>query len=91
MAEKAVLDRVVDGQYAVLLVGEAGVEHVIPVDSLPEGTRPGTWLRVQFEDDVLVDAVVDVEETERVKKRIEEKLARLRQRGRRVRQDKPEE
>jgi hypothetical protein len=91
MAEKAVVDRIVDSQYAVLLVGEDEVEHVVPVSSLPDGTQPGTWLQVQFEDDVLLNATIDVEETEQVRKRIEEKLARLRRRGRRTRQDKPEE
>ncbi len=89
--EKAVVDRIVDNQHAVLLVGEEEVEHIVPVNLLPDGTGPGMWLHVQFEDDVLVDAVVDVEETEQVKKRIEEKLARLRRRGRRTRRNKPEE
>jgi hypothetical protein len=91
MVEKAVVDRIVDNQHAVLLVGEDEAEHVVPVSLLPDGTQPGTWLHVQFEDGVLVDAVVDDDETEQVKKRIEEKLARLRRRGRRSRQDTPEE
>ena len=91
MAEKAVVDRIVDNQYAVLLVGEEEVEHIVSVSLLPDGTQPGTWLRVQFEEAALVDAVVDADETEQVKKRIEEKLARLRRRGRRTHQDKPEE
>jgi hypothetical protein len=90
MAEKAVVDRIVDNQYAVLLVGEDEVEHVVPVSSLPDGTQPGTWLQVQFEDDVLLNATIDIEESEQVKKRIEEKLARLRRRGRRTHRDKPE-
>lgn len=91
MEEKAVLDRVVDDQYAVLLVGEDQVEHIVSVDVLPVGVRPGMWLRVRFEDERLMDAVVDMEETKRVKKRIEEKLVRLRRRGRRVHRDQTEE
>lgn len=84
MAEKAVIDRIVDGKYAVLHVGEGGTEKVIPCDLLPAGAGEGTWLRVRFDGDQLVHAEVDQAETDRVRMRISEKMDRLRQRGRRL-------
>jgi hypothetical protein len=89
--EKAVIDRFEDGQRAVLLVGENGRECVVPIDALPEAARPGIWLQVQFEGEVLVRASLDMDETERVQARIEDKLARLRRRGRSIRRAKHEE
>lgn len=82
MKEKAVIDRIVDGQHAVLLVGEDETERVIPVAQLPEQAAEGLWLQVRFEDDRLVEVTVDTEETERTQQRIDEKMARLRSRSR---------
>ncbi|MEX1028136.1 MAG: DUF3006 domain-containing protein [Candidatus Paceibacterota bacterium] len=83
MEEKAVIDRIEDGEQAVLLVGEDERERIVPVSSLPDDAKAGNWLKVRFDGDELVEAVVDLEETERVKERISDKMARLRQRGRR--------
>lgn len=85
MEEKAVIDQVVDERHAVLLVGENEREHVVPLVRLPPGAKAGTWLRVRFDGEKLVDATVDPEETERVRQRISEKMTQLRQRGRRLR------
>lgn len=82
MWEKAVVDRIVDGQHAVLLVGEAESEHVIPAKALPEQAREGAWLRVRIESGVLVDFALDAEETEQARQRVRSKLEQLRKRGR---------
>ena len=82
--EKAVIDRIEEGEHAVLLVGEDEREWVIPVGRLPSGAVAGTWLRVRIEGEELVDLSVDAEETEQVRQRIADKMARLRQRGRRL-------
>jgi hypothetical protein len=66
--QKAVIDRIVDGEHAVLLVGEEQVEYIVPVRMLPTDTAPGTWLRVRFSDGQLVEAAVDNEETEQSKR-----------------------
>jgi len=81
--EQAVIDRIVDGKHAVLLVGEQEVERIVPVEMLPNGAREGTWLTVSFRDDQLVHAEIDVGRTEAVRERIADKLNRLRARGRR--------
>ena len=82
MDERAVIDRIVDGVHAVLLVGESERERVVPVGHLPRGATPGTWLTVRFDGDELVHAVVEDEETASARRRIQDKLERLRRRGR---------
>ena len=81
--EKAVVDRIVDGRTAVILVGEDVRQHYYPADELPEGAREGTWLRVLIESGRIVAMEVDQEETDTARRRIQEKMAKLRARGRR--------
>ena len=80
--EKAVIDRIVDGKIAVILVGDNEREHHYPADRLPAGTGEGTWLRVQIEGGEIVSLEVDQEETEIVRRRIQEKMDKLRRRHR---------
>jgi len=82
--EKAVIDRIVDGKTAVILVGEDERQHHYPADKLPEGTREGTWLRVRVESGEIVSMEVDQEETDTVRRRIQEKMDKLRARDRRA-------
>ena len=84
MEEKAVIDRVEDGELAVLLVGDAQVERVVAISQLPSGAEPGSWLWVQFEGDQLIAARLDADETEQSRQRIAEKMKRLRERGQRL-------
>ena len=81
--EKAVIDRIVDGRTAVILVGEDERQHHCPADELPEGAKEGTWLRVRVERGRVVSMEVDQEETDLTRRRIEGKMDRLRARGRR--------
>ena len=83
MLEQAVVDRIVDGAHAVLLVGEGETERIVPAGLLPPGTREGMWLKVRFDGDDLVYAEIDAAATEAAKERIAEKLKQLRARGRR--------
>lgn len=82
-ATRAVVDRIVDGEHAVLLV-EVGrsaddtdeadareVEVVLPAALLPEGAAEGDWLRL----DLTLDAV----RTQERRESIEERLARIRE------------
>lgn len=81
MWETAVLDRIEDNRLAVLLVGEEEVERIVPVERLPQGSRAGVWLRVRFDGDTLVEAMINEEATQRAKARIQDKLQALRRRG----------
>ena len=78
MIKKAAIDRF-EGKQAVLLVGEKPLN--VLRSALPVGVKEGDWLEVEFEGERLVHAKLDADETARMKKRIEEKLERLRKRG----------
>ena len=82
--EKAVVDRIVDGKTAVILVGEDERQHVYPADKLPEGAKEGTWLTVVVERGEIASMEVDQDETDAVRRRIQDKMDRLRARGRRT-------
>jgi len=79
---RAVIDRFINGQHAVLIIGDSEEQRVVDRSRLPTGAREGTWLRLQFDDDELIKATIDTAETERVRARVEEKMRRLRERGR---------
>jgi hypothetical protein len=83
--EKAVIDRIEDDRLAVLLVGDDERELIVAMDRLPADAKAGSWLRVQLEDDQLIDAQIDEAQTQAVMQRISDKLALLRQRGRSLR------
>ena len=82
--EKAVIDRIVDRAIAVILVGDDEREHHYPADRLPAGASEGTWLRVEVEGGEIVSIEVDQEEAETVRRRIQDKMDKLRERGRRA-------
>jgi hypothetical protein len=77
MKTKAVIDRV-EEDLAVLIVGEEEDKLVVLRASLPQEVKEGQWLQVELEDDRIISAVVDEEETARAKQRIADKLALLR-------------
>ena len=85
-SQKAVIDRIVDGIHAVLIVGEAEQQYIVPADQLPKGAGAGVWLQVRFAGDTLVEADVDAEQTAQVHAGISEKMDQLRKRGRRLSQ-----
>lgn len=82
--ERAVVDRVVDGKHAVLLVGTDEVERIVDVSALPAGVGEGAWLRVRFAGEDLVFAAVDEEGQGAAEKRVASKMDLLRRRGSRL-------
>ncbi len=85
MEEAAVIDRIEEGRLAVLLVGSDERELIVPIEDLPPEAKAGHWLRVRLEDDRLVHAQIDPQQTQAVAARIQDKMALLRQRGRQLR------
>ncbi|MFC0470452.1 DUF3006 domain-containing protein [Halalkalibacter kiskunsagensis] len=79
--EKAIVDRLVDGKHAVLLVGAKEIEKVIPSSKLPSGVTAGTVVKVEFRGDELGSIEADHEETDKTKERIKSKLELLRERS----------
>jgi hypothetical protein len=65
---RAVIDRI-EGKMAVVLMGDYEAKIDIPLADLPEGTKEGTCLKVHFE--------IDQDEEVNRRKRIEERLERL--------------
>ena len=82
MIEKAVIDRIVDGKTAVILVGENELQYEYPADKLPQGAKEGSWLKVEIEDKEIIHISLDQQETDLNRKRIKSKMDKLRKRGR---------
>jgi len=77
MKQKAVVDRF-EGDKAVLLLEEGKKQLDVPRASLPKDVREGAWLQVELDGETPKTASLDVEETNRARERIEDKLGRLR-------------
>jgi hypothetical protein len=83
--QNAVVDRIVDGQHAVLLINDS-LELVVPATELPDGASEGSWLRVTIRGNTLVNAALDAEKTSQMAADVHEKMERLRTRGRKRRE-----
>lgn len=88
-AERAVVDRVVDG-YVVVLVGDDEEEHHLAADRLPAGTGEGTQLWVRDSGEQLAILDVDVEGEEAARADARKRLRRLRRQRRGGRFDRDE-
>ncbi len=69
---KAVIDRI-EGNIAIVLMGDDEIQVDIPKTSLPKGCKEGDWLTVSFE--------LDPKETSDRKERISQLLSKLKNRG----------
>ncbi len=72
---KANVDRF-EGNQAVLFINERTIS--VLRNLLPKGVSEGDWLEVEFDGERFVRAKIDAKEKEKMKKRIKEKLAKLR-------------
>ncbi|BAB07681.1 DUF3006 domain-containing protein [Halalkalibacterium halodurans] len=82
---RAVLDRIAEDQQAILLVGEQEKELVIPKEVLPPEAKEGDHLLIVIENDQVTSVSIDDEGTAQAKRRIKEKMARLRNKKKRER------
>jgi hypothetical protein len=55
MVRKAVIDRIVDGKKAVILVGEEEKEHIVAVEELPEQAVEGVGVRLHENGKIEID------------------------------------
>lgn len=74
---KSVIDRF-EGKFAILIVGDEEQRMNVLKKLLPKHCKEGSWLQVEIENGEVISAVIDEEETANAKKRIAEKLERLR-------------
>lgn len=81
--DRAVVDRIVDGRTAVLLVGPTGTEQPVPAEELPDGVTDGSWVVLDLGEDPPTVLRIDEELT---RTRFDDLAGRLdairRQRGR---------
>lgn len=77
--DRAVVDRVVDGATAVLLIGPEETEAHVDVSTLPDDTRDGTWLVVDPTASPVQVLGVDRQLTEDRASEIATRMDRLRQ------------
>ena len=77
-ADRAVIDRVVDGVTAVLLVGAEERPLDLPVSTLPEGATDGTWLHLDLTTDPPTVLGIDRQLTEQRSEDLEGRLRDLR-------------
>jgi hypothetical protein len=75
--EHAVIDRF-EGKIAVLLIDDEERQVDVPTDQLPVGVREGHHLQIELEGNRVIQVQVDEEAAERARKRIDDKLNRLR-------------
>ena len=80
--DRAVVDRIVDGTTAVLLVGAEEAEAHVPASSLPADAREGTWLVVESDGCTMRAVEIDRELTEQRDADLRERLDRLREQRR---------
>lgn len=81
--QSAVIDRIVDGTTAVLLIGDAEEKFSCSLDLLPLGSKEGSWLVVVLSQGELVEAHLDEEKTENMLQEVQDKRAKLLKRTRR--------
>ena len=81
-----IVDRVIETnegeEIAVILAEDEDMELNVPVDVLPDGVEEGTVLSLEVEKGNVLDAEIDEEAARGHRERVEEKMERLRDRGR---------
>jgi hypothetical protein len=78
-SDRAVVDRIVDGATAVLLVGPDELELHLPADALPEGATDGTWVILDREMSRPAVLGIDEELTASRAEQLQHRLGRIRQ------------
>ncbi|MFC7319681.1 DUF3006 domain-containing protein [Halobacillus campisalis] len=78
---KAVLDRIEENQYAVLLVEENTQEFILNKNELPEGSKPHDWFEVTIENDKITSLKVDPEFALAQEQKVKSKRDRLKKRS----------
>ena len=74
--DRAVVDRIVDGETAVLLIDAQQTELHVPADHLPEGATDGTWVILDL---AALIVGIDHDLTDRRRQELETRVDHLRQ------------
>ncbi len=79
--KKAVIDRIVAGTTAVILVGDEEIEYNIDITALPDGAKEGSHLRVEIHAGELGKVELDQAASAATRERIQQKMELLRKRA----------
>lgn len=71
-----VLDRIEDGNNAVILIEDIEQEVIMPVGNLPDGSKEGVWFSIEFDEKNHKYIIVDIDH-ERTKKQLEKSIRLL--------------
>ncbi|UOE96248.1 DUF3006 domain-containing protein [Alkalihalobacillus sp. LMS39] len=72
------IDRIVDQQNAVIVIEQLKKEITVPILSLPQGSKEGSWLTFELTNHKAVNFQLQTDITIEKNKTVEEKLNRLR-------------
>ena len=75
--QSGVVDRI-EGEWAVVLLQGEGKSVNIRLADLPPGVKEGDYLRIERQDNKIVQVEVDLEAKAEAEKRIQAKLERIR-------------
>ncbi|MDV2581992.1 DUF3006 domain-containing protein [Alkalibacillus haloalkaliphilus] len=75
---QGVLDEIVDGQTAVILIETTKQTFHLPISQLPEGSQEGIWYDISVESDQVLKLTINKEKTKEQEEAISNRLNRLR-------------
>ncbi|QKS72552.1 DUF3006 domain-containing protein [Paenalkalicoccus suaedae] len=81
MKKLGVIDRIEDGQHAVILVESEQLQFNVLREDLPAGAEEGTWITFDAVDGVVSNIELDSAKTHEQTERIENKLGRIRKKS----------
>ncbi|OIJ17408.1 hypothetical protein BKP37_02585 [Anaerobacillus alkalilacustris] len=79
---KGIIDRILDGKWAVILVGKDETEYNVPIEKLPLKAKEGSVVSVKLEGNVVVSMNLLEDETNSQKNIINDKMNLLKSRQR---------
>lgn len=76
---KGILDRIEDGQHAVILVEDLQREIVIPADCLPSGSKVHSWFDIVWEDEEIKSISLEAETAAAKEEQVEGLMQKLKE------------
>lgn len=73
----AYLDRFTDTNHALILVEDLQKEFLVTVSALPTGSKAGTWLFVDIQNDKITSLQINEKKTSDMKSDIQNRMQRL--------------
>lgn len=75
--DSAYFDRIIDDEQVVLLLESTQENIILPRASLPEGSEPGHWFLLDFENNQPISILFDATKTNEMANNIQIQLSRL--------------